>query len=80
MNVVITQATVVQDFMLGNKLFIVCEYMPHSLLQLLEGTAEPLDPSSNPPPPGQLLQHGLSMRACYSMSQHASWCNHTERN
>lgn len=31
-----------QDFMLGNKLFIVCEYIPHSLLQLLEGTAEPL--------------------------------------
>lgn len=32
-----------QDFMLGNKLFIVCEYIPHSLLQLLEGTAESLD-------------------------------------
>ena len=48
----------VQDFMLGNKLFIVCEYMPYSLLQLLEGAAEPLDPSaSSSPPPGQLLQH-----------------------
>lgn len=33
-------AGLVQDFMLGNKLFIVCEYIPHSLLQLLEGTAE----------------------------------------
>ena len=28
--------------MLSNKLFIVCEYIPHSLLQVLEGTAEPL--------------------------------------
>ena len=26
--------------MLGNKLFIVSEYMPYSLLQLLEGTAQ----------------------------------------
>ena len=59
-NVVILQDAGVQDFMLGNKLFIVCEYVPYSLLQLLEGTAEPTDPSSNPPPPGQLWQHGLS--------------------
>ena len=40
-----------QDFMLGNKLFIVCEYIPHSLLQVLEGTAEPLtsQPSAGTP-------------------------------
>ncbi|KAL0020352.1 hypothetical protein WJX79_002060 [Trebouxia sp. C0005] len=34
--------TYLEDFMLGNKLFIVCEYIPHSLLQVLEGTADPL--------------------------------------
>ena len=42
-----------QDFTLGNKLFIVCEYMPYSLLQLLEGTAAQLDPSSDPTGVGQ---------------------------
>ncbi len=37
--------------MLGNKLFIVCEYIPHSLLQVLEGTVEPLtsQPSAGTP-------------------------------
>ena len=37
--------------MLGNKLFIVCEYIPHSLLQVLEGTAESLasQPSAGTP-------------------------------
>lgn len=37
-----TRVCLMQDFMLGNKLFIVCEYIPHSLLQVLEGTADPL--------------------------------------
>ena len=62
--------------MLGNKLFIVCEYMPYSLLQLLEGTAEPSGPSATPPLPGQLWQHGLSMRPCHSMLQSATVCSH----
>ena len=78
MHMVIIQATVVQDFTLGNKLFIVCEYMPYSLLQLLEGAAEPPDPSSNTPPPGQLLQHGLSRQPCATMLPYTSWCSPTE--
>lgn len=51
----------VQDFTLGNKLFIVCEYMPYSLLQLLEGTAEPLDPSLTPTVSGQLSLSNVAM-------------------
>ena len=40
--------------MLGNKLFIVCEYMPYSLLQLLEGTAQIPNASSQAPETGAL--------------------------
>ena len=72
-----TKAAAVQDFMLGNKLFIVCEYMPYSLLQLLEGTAEPPDPSSNIPPPGQLSKHaqrGLLLGPYHSMLLYVTQC------
>lgn len=63
--------------MLGNKLFIVCEYMPHSLLQLLEGVAEPPGPSSGPPLSGRLLQrceqhlNRTHAAHCCSMQDHA---------
>ena len=49
---------VVQDFMLGNKLFIVSEYMPYSLLQLLEGGGQP------PLAPPQALTAGTSFHGC----------------
>ncbi len=41
--------------MLGNKLFIVCEYIPHSLLQVLEGTAEPLASQSSTGTPAAMV-------------------------
>ncbi|DBB05721.1 TPA: hypothetical protein ACH3X1_012322 [Trebouxia sp. C0004] len=48
--------TYLEDFMLGNKLFIVCEYIPHSLLQVLEGSAEPLAILTSLPSAGLLHQ------------------------
>lgn len=60
--------------MLGNKLFIVCEYMPYSLLQLLEGAAEPPGPSSSYPLSGWLL------RQCkrYRNHAHAACCRNMQ--
>ena len=45
----------VQDFTLGNKLFIVCEFMPYSLLQLLEGAADAPNPSPTATVSGRIL-------------------------
>ena len=50
--------------MLSNKLFIVCEYIPHSLLQVLEGTAEPLTSQPSAGTPAAMVAMYLFMLSC----------------